>query len=243
MAANRKPRILIAMPAWNEEQRLGGLLDEIKSSYTAPDILVVDDGSTDSTPAIAREKGALLVSHNQNLGVEAAIQTSRIYALEHGYDFIVFCDADGQHHPAGIGKILQPLLSGQADFVIGSRELGSYLGHEALPLKLARYFCSAVISLLVRQRIRDTTSGFKGWNRQVIQYLEVAYATSARLHLSTTNDIEEILLASKSGAKIIEVPVIMLSRQGESGIYTGHNLLYFLTVFPWHLIRTILRNL
>ena len=96
---------------------------------------------------------------------------------------------------------------------------------------------------IIHKRIRDTTSGFKRWNRKVIEYLKTAYETSAKLHLSTTNDIEEILLASKGSAKIIEVPVTMFSREGESEIYATHNLFYFLTVFPWHLIRTVLRNL
>ena len=243
METKREPKTLIVMPAWNEEECIGEVLDKIKSGYPNLDILVVDDGSEDGTPAVAKEKGALVVSHNENLGVAAAIQTSRIYALDHGYDFIVFCDADGQHNTSDISKILNPLLRGAADFVIGSRELGSYVGHESILLKLPRYFCSAVTSLLVWKRIRDTTSGFKGWNREVIEYLKTVYETSDKLHLSTTNDIEEILLASKRDAKIIEVPVTMLSREGKSKIYATHNLFYFLTVFPWHLIRTVLRNL
>jgi len=241
--AKRKPKVLIAMPAWNEEECIGGVLDEIKSGYSDLDILVVDDGSEDATAKIARGKGAEVISHSENMGVVAAIQTGRIYALDHGYDFIVFCDADGQHNPSDIGKIIAPLTRGEADFVIGSRELGSYIGHESLLLKLPRYFCSAVTSLLVWKRIRDTTSGFKGWNREVIEYLKTVYETSDKLHLSTTNDIEEILLASKKGAKISEVPVKMLAREGESEIYTTRNLLRFFTVFPWHLIRTVVRNL
>ncbi len=241
--AEREPKVLIAMPAWNEEEYIGGVLDKIKSGYPDLDILVVDDGSEDATAKIAREKDAEVISHSENMGVVAAIQTGRIYALTHGYDFIVFCDADGQHNPSDIGKIIAPLTKGEADFVIGSRELGSYIGHESLLLKLPRYFCSAVTSLLVWKRIRDTTSGFKGWNREVIEYLKTVYETSDKLHLSTTNDIEEILLVSKKGAKISEVPVKMLAREGESEIYTTCNLLRFFTVFPWHLIRTVCRNL
>lgn len=239
----RKPKTLIAMPAWNEEERIGGVLDEIKNGYPALDILVVDDGSEDATAQIAKEKRVEVISHSENFGVVAAIQTGRIYALDHGYDFIVFCDADGQHNTSDISEILNPLLRGEADFVIGSRELGSYIGHESLLLKLPRFFCSAVTSLLIRKHIRDTTSGFKGWNRKVIEYLKMVYETSDKLHLSTTNDIEEILLAAKRDSKIIEVPVIMFSRGGKSKIYATHNLFYFLTVFPWHLIRTVWRNL
>jgi len=243
METKRELKTLIVMPAWNEEECIGEVLDKIKSGYPDLDILVVDDGSEDATAKIAREKGAEVISHSENLGVVAAIQTSRIHAINDDYDFIIFCDADGQHNPSDIDKIIAPLTRGEADFVIGSRELGSYVGHESLLLKLPRYFCSAVTSLLIRKRIRDTTSGFKGWNRKVIEYLETVYETSDKLHLSTTNDIEEILLASKKGAKISEVPVKMLAREGESEIYTTHNLLRFFTVFPWHLVRTVVRNL
>ena len=236
-------KVLVAMPARNEEASIGDVLQEINREYPSVDVLVVDDGSQDSTVAIAREKGALIISHGETRGVAAAIQTGRVYALNDGYAFIIFCDADGQHNPSDIGRIIAPLIAGEADFVIGSRELGSYVGHESLLLKLARRFCSAVTSFLIRKRIRDTTSGFKGWNRKVIQHLRTVYETSDKLHLATTNDIEEILLASKKGAEITEVPVKMFSREGESEIYTTRNLLRFLTVYPWHLIRTVWRNL
>jgi len=239
----RDSRLLIVLPAKDEEQNIGMVLQRIRAEYPSFDCLVIDDGSADRTVHIAKEKGASVVSHGRNLGVAAAIQTGRIYALEQGYDFIVFCDADGQHNPSDIGGIVDPLLNEEADFVIGSRELGSYIGQERLLLKLSRYFCSAVASLLIRRRIRDTTSGFKGWSRGVTEHLKMVYETSSKLHLSTTNDVEEVLIASKKGAKVSEVPVKMLSREGESEIYATRNLFYFLTVFPWHLIRTLLRNL
>jgi len=236
-------KVLVVMPAKDEEAAIGDVLDKISSEYPSLDVLVVDDGSEDSSAAIAREKGALVVSHGSNQGIAAAIQTGRIHALDHGYDFIVFCDADGQHNASDIGKILTPLLNGAADFVVGSRQLGSYAGHESFPLKLARYLCFIAISLVTRKRITDPTSGFKGWNRKVIQHLKTVYETSNKLHLSTTNDMEEILIARKGGARIDEVPVKMLNREGESEIYTTRNLLRFFTLYPWQLTRTVWRNL
>jgi len=236
-------KVLVVMPAKDEEAAIGDVLDKISSEYPSLDVLVVDDGSEDSSATIAREKGALVVSHGKNQGIAAAIQTGRIHALDHGYDFIVFCDADGQHNASDIGKILTPLLNGEADFVVGSRQLGSYAGHESFPLKLARYLCFIAISLVTRKRITDPTSGFKGWNRKVIQHLKTVYETSNKLHLSTTNDMEEILIARKGGARIDEVPVKMLNREGESEIYTTRNLLRFFTLYPWQLTRTVWRNL
>lgn len=244
MRIKRKSKALVVMPAWNEQGCIGEVLDEIKSGYPDLDILVVDDGSEDATAKIAREKGVEVVSHGENLGIVTAIQTGRIYAINHDYDFIVLCDADGQHNPSDIGKIIVPLVQGKADFVIGSRELGQYACQEPRLLKIPRWFCSAVTSIMIRRRITDSTSGFRGWNRKVIEYLKVTYETSNKLHLSTTNPIEEILLMAKTRLRISEVPVKMLNRRGgKPKIYATHNLFYFLTVFPWHLIRTVLRNL
>ena len=244
MRIKRKSKALVVMPAWNEQGCIGEVLDEIKSGYPDLDILVVDDGSEDATAKIAMERGVEVVNHGENLGVAAAIQTSRIYAINHDYDFIIFCDADGQHNPSDIGKIIAPLVKGKADFVTGSRELGQYACQEPRLLKIPRWFCSIITSIMIRRRITDSTSGFKGWNRKVIEHLKVIYETSNKLHLNTTNGIEEILLAAKAGLRISEVPVKMLNRRGgKPKIYTTHNLFYFLTVFPWHLIRTVLRNL
>ena len=232
------------MPAWNEQQSIGAVLEEIGHLYPHLDVLVVDDGSHDLTAQIAREKGAQVVSHGRNLGVAAAIQTGRVYALSRGYHFIVFCDADGQHNPADIGLTLTPLIEREADFVIGSRELGGYLGKESPLLRLSRRFCSLAISLLTHKRITDPTSGFKSWNRTVIEYFNVIYETSNKLHLGTTNDMEEILLADRKGFRITEVPARMRYRRGGvSKVYTTETLLHFLTVFPLNLIRTVLRNL
>jgi glycosyltransferase involved in cell wall biosynthesis len=241
---SRAHKALVVMPARDEEATIREVLGEIKAGHFPVDILVVDDGSTDRTAEVAAEEGAQVISHEWNLGVAAVIQTGRIYALSRGYDFIAFCDADGQHNPSDIGVILSPLLRGEADFVIGSRELGRYIGKDPLLYKLPRHFCSFVISLLVRKRITDPTSGFKGWNRRMIEHLKAVYETSEKLHLSTTNDMEEILLANKAHTTIIEVPVEMRDRQaGVSKVYTTGTIFLFLTVFPWHLIRTVWRNL
>ena len=240
----RNSKVLIVIPAKDEEQNIGRVLKKIEAEYPAFDCLVVDDGSTDGTVRIAVEKGALLVSHHTNLGVAAAIQTGRIYALEQGYDFMVFCDADGQHNPLDISSVANSLLNREADFVIGSRQLGDYTGQEPLRLWLSRQFCSWVITMLTKKRITDATSGLKGWNRWLVEHFKTVYETSNKLHLSTTNDMEEILIAHKNRAKIIEVPARMLTKETEgSKVYTTKTLFHFLTIFPMHLIRTVWRNI
>jgi len=241
---NQDSKVLIVIPAKDEEQNIGRVLENIVIEYPSFDYLVVDDGSTDRTVSIAAEKGALVKSHRTNLGVAAAIQTGRLYALKHGYDFMVFCDADGQHNPLDISSVVNSLLNREADFVIGSRQLGDYVGYEPLRLKLPRYFCSWVISLLTKKRITDATSGLKGWNRWLIEHFKTVYETSNKLHLSTTNDMEEILIAHKNRAKIIEVPARMVTKETEgSKVYTTKTFFHFFTIFPVHLIRTVWRNI
>jgi len=237
-------KLLIVIPAKDEEQNIGRVLERIGAEYPSFDCLVVDDGSADRTVDIAKGKGALVVSHGRSLGVAAVIQTGRIYALEQGYDFMVFCDADGQHNPSDIGSVVNPLLNGETDFIIGSRQLGDYGGQEALRLWLSRQFCSWVITVLTRKRITDATSGFKGWSRWLIEHFKTVYETSDKLHLSTTNDMEEILIAHKKGARIIEVPAKMLVKgKGVSKIYMTRTIFHFLIIFPVHFIRTVWRNL
>jgi len=240
----RHSRVLIVIPAKDEEQNIGRVLESIRAEYPLFDCLVIDDGSADRTAEIAREKGALVVSHNKNLGVAAVIQTGRIYVLEQNYDFMVFCDGDGQHNPSDIGNVASPLLNGETDFVIGSRQLGHYQGREAFRMWFSRHFCSWVLTVLTGKHITDVTSGFKGWNRWLIEHFKVVYETSNKLHLSTTNDMEEILIAHKKGARIIEVPAKMLTKgEGTSQVYTTRTIFHFLTIFPIHFIRTVWRNL
>lgn len=238
--AKNEPKVLIAIPAWNEEHSIGGVLDEIKNRYRDLDILVVDDGSNDSTAQLAEEKGAKVVRHNGNLGYTAAIQTGRTYAVDNGYDFLVFVDADGQHRISDIARILEPLLGGDADQVRGSRELGRYRWKEPLYLKIPRWICSTLVSLRLRKIATDATSGFKGENRKVTEYFKKVYETSSKIHLSNTNDIEEHLLAHKKGFELMEVPAVMHSRAtGDTRCYTLKQLL----IFPLDLIRTFMRNL
>ena len=240
----RAARVLVVIPAKDEEQSVGRVLESIGVKYPAFDRLVIDDGSIDRTVEIAKEKKALVISHSKNLGVAAVIQTGRIYALEHNYDFMVFCDGDGQHNPLDIGNVAKALLNEEAGFVIGSRQLGDYAGQEPLRMRFSRQFCSWVITILTRKRFTDVTSGFKGWNRWLVELFKTVYETSDKLHLSTTNDMEEILIAHKERVKIIEIPARMQAhRKGASKVYTAETLFHFLTIFPVHFVRTVWRNL
>jgi hypothetical protein len=231
---------LIVIPAWNEEQSIDSVLKELKGLHPPSDVLVVDDGSEDGTARIAEEHGVRVINHGQNRGYTAALQSGRMFSLENGYDFTVFIDADGQHRLSDIRQILNPLLEGDADQVRGSRQLGSYEWKEPRYLRIPRRICSFLVSVKTRKIVTDATSGFKAENRTVTEHLKKVYETSKKIHLPRTNDIEEYLLLSKAGVRLMEVPVTMRERSaGMTKCYRPKQLLGF----PWDLIRTFIRNL
>src|SRR3990172_747261 len=113
------PRILVILPAFREERSIGGLVRSLRERYPY-DVVVVNDGSTDNTAGAAREAGATVLDLPCNLGIGGAVQTGFLYARDRGYDIVVRIDGDGQHEVDDIPKVLEPILAGRADAVIGS---------------------------------------------------------------------------------------------------------------------------
>ena len=112
-------KVLIAIPAWNEETSLPGVISSVASYRPDAEILVVDDGSTDKTAHVAANAGATTVSLPFNVGVGGAMRTAFLYAVRNGYDVVVQVDADGQHEPAELDELIKGLQ--QADIVVGNR--------------------------------------------------------------------------------------------------------------------------
>src|SRR5947209_9856400 len=151
------------VPSLNEEASVGRVIDEIRAFDRGFDIVVVDDGSTDRTAGIAADRGANVLRLPFNLGIGGAMQTGYRFAFEHGYDLAVQVDGDGQHDPAQLPKILQPVLDGGADLVVGSRfasrDAEAYRSSAVRRIGI-RVF-AGVVSAVVGQRVTDTTSGFR----------------------------------------------------------------------------------
>jgi glycosyltransferase involved in cell wall biosynthesis len=121
-------RILIAIPSYNEELTIGSVI-ALAKEYG--DVLVIDDGSKDRTSKVARNAGAIVIRHDVNRGKGNALKTGFEYALSNGYDIVVTLDADGQHNPDEIPLLLEPILKGESDLVIGSRYLNG--AHKNIP--------------------------------------------------------------------------------------------------------------
>jgi glycosyltransferase involved in cell wall biosynthesis len=218
-------RALAIVPARDEAAAIGAVVDGVRAVDPSLDVLVVDDGSSDQTAAIAARHGAAVVRLPFNLGIGAAVQTGFKYALEHGYELAVRLDGDGQHDPGELPKLLAPLVAGQADVVTGSRFAGSEDGYRVpLARRVGIAFFARLVSLLVRQRVTDTTSGFQALNARGIALFASDYP-------SDYPEVEATVLVHKHRLRLVEVPVRMRDREhGASSITFLRSVYYVLKV-------------
>lgn len=202
-------RLLIVVPAWNEQETVGSIVREVRSTLPGVDVLVVNDGSTDRTSEVAAAAGARVLDLPINLGVGGAMRAGYTYALRAGYDRTVQLDADGQHDPAGVPLLLRTLEEEGADIVIGARFAG--VGDYSVrgPRKWSMQILSTVLSRVARTRLTDTTSGFKACNRTAIRLFASNYPAE---YLGDT--IESLVIASRAGLRVRQVGVRMRPRAG-----------------------------
>lgn len=194
------------MPAFNEEASIGKTLAEVAESCPGVQVLVISDGSSDRTSEIARTSGVQVLQLPVNLGVGAALQTGFKYAHENGYQVAVQVDADGQHNPKDIPRLIEGLS--EADVVIGSRFL-THTAYEVRGLrKLAMSVLAKWLSAIVKTRLTDTTSGFKAHNRKAIELFCRQYPAE---YLGDT--LESLVMAHRAKLSVREVPVEMRARE------------------------------
>ncbi|VAV82791.1 Glycosyl transferase, family 2 [hydrothermal vent metagenome] len=217
--------ILVIIPAYNEEDTIADVISDITVEQPAIDILVVNDGSSDRTSRVVKEAGGVrLIEHTFNMGVGAAVQTGYRYAVKHGYSVAVQVDADGQHLASELYKIIEPVLSGSADVVVGSR----FLGHGDYKASVVRGvgigFFASVVSTIIGRRITDPSSGFRATGRRALFFLSEIYPEDYP-------EVEALVLLHKKGLRIEEVPVTMAPRQGgKSSITTSRGIYYMVKV-------------
>lgn len=198
-------RVLIVIPAWNEAESIGSVIAEVRGELPGVDVLVVDDGSTDGTTTAAMAAGAIVATLPYNLGVGGAMRTGYRYARDHDYDVAIQVDADGQHDPRYVPKLVDALEG--ADLVIGSRFAGVGEYRVRGPRAWAMAMLSMVLSRLAHTRLSDTTSGFKAVDRRLIEMFAAWYPAE---YLGDT--IEALVRATRCGYRITEVPVAMRVR-------------------------------
>lgn len=218
-------KAIVIVPAFNEELCIGSLVDEIRQCVPGMEVLVINDGSSDRTAAVAREHGAIVLDLPCNLGVGGAVQAGFGYAYEQGYEYAVRCDGDGQHAPADIPKLLDAVKSGKTDIVIGSR----FLAEESFKNSMVRHFGIAglamFLSIICRQKVTDPTSGYQALNRLMLYFFSRSYPTDYP-------EPEALALLCREGYTFSEIPATFRERKtGRSSIKGWGTLYYVFKVF------------
>jgi len=189
-------KVIVGIPAYNEEKNIAKIIVGLKK--VADQIIVCDDGSTDSTSIIAESLGAIIIKHPKNLGYGSAIRSIFLKAREINSEILVTIDADGQHKIEDIKNVAKPVVDGQADISIGSRFLDK---HDNAPKyrKLGINIITKVTNSSLSEKITDSQSGFRAYNSKVLQALT---PSDSGMGIST----EILIKSSNLGFKIAEVP-------------------------------------
>jgi len=200
-------KIIIGIPAFNEEKNIAGIISKLKR--TTKDIIVCNDGSTDLTAEIAEEMGALVINHEKNLGYGGAIRSIFLKAKDLNGDVLVTFDADGQHRIEDIDKVINPVLDGQSDIVIGSRFLDGSKKEVPQYRKVGIKVITKITNVTIKKELTDSQSGFRAYSKRVLNEIKLA---ESGMGVST----EILIKASSKNLKISEVPIKILYGENSS---------------------------
>ena len=220
---------LVFLPAWNEEENLPAVLDELRRELPQADLLVVDDGSADRTAEIARDHGAAVISFPENRGLPAGIAAGYGYAAEHDYAWCGRVDADGQHPVTELVRLLERVREGECDVAVGSRfasgeGFAPYRYTPSAPRRFGTALLRRSMRVALRRPFLDATSGMYAVNARALPVLARAYRTEAP-------EVEALLRLSDERLRVDEVPVDMRQRAGgESKLQGKKSLLVVVTI-------------
>jgi glycosyltransferase involved in cell wall biosynthesis len=218
-------KVLVIIPAYNESEAISDVLTALHEKTPDYDVLVVNDGSTDNTvEVVKRHKGVNLIQLPFNMGIGSTVQTGYKFAVQNGYDIAVECDADGQHPVHQLPIIVQGVIDGKGDMVIGSRYVADTDYVPSSFRRIGKSLLSRIVDSVVGGGVTDTTSGFRAMNR-------ATFSTFARTYPDDYPEAEALVIMHKHGLKAVEFPVDMQPRQGsESSINTRRAAYYIIKV-------------
>lgn len=217
-------KVLVIIPAYNEQENILHTIQDLDVYFPKMDRVVINDDSQDNTKALLEKNRIDHINLPVNLGIGGGVQTGYLYAYENGYDIAVQMDGDGQHCAAELQKVIQPILDGKADVVIGSRFLTKEGFQSTFLRRMGIRFLSNIVWCCTGKRIQDVTSGFRAVDRRFIEIFSREYAQDYP-------EPEAIVAAAKYNGKICEVPVIMRERKnGRSSIRSVQSLYYMVKV-------------
>jgi glycosyltransferase involved in cell wall biosynthesis len=227
--------LLIIIPAYNEEGRVGAVVRDVRSTLPGADVLVINDASADRTADEAHDAGAITLSLPVNSGYGAALQTGYKYATRHGYEIVGQIDGDGQHRAEYLTAMVQALEDHDADVIIGSRFLdrdGHYQASLARSVGIGLF--GRIASLVTRQHISDPTSGFQ------LMRIDVARFFCSEVYPTDYPDADILILLHRTGYRVREVPVQMRASPGRS-MHSGHRSAYYVYKMLLSIFVTLLR--
>jgi len=236
------PDTLVFIPAWNEEDNLPAVLEELRAGLPESAVLVVDDGSSDGTAAVARSHGAEVLSFGENRGLQHGIAAGYAYAESHGFAFVGRVDADGQHPVDELARLLAVVKEGGADVAVGSRfatgeGYEEYRYEPSRSRKLGTSLLRRAMRAALGSPFHDATSGMYAANRRAMPALGIPYASGAP-------EVESLLRLREAGLTVVEIPVHMRERaSGESKLRGRKALRLVLTVVSTLLLYGVWRKL
>ncbi|HON56669.1 MAG TPA: glycosyltransferase family 2 protein [bacterium] len=219
-------KILIIVPAYNEEASIEYVIKQIKNQKIENcqiDIAVINDCSQDKTSEIAKAHNVIVIDLINNLGIGGAVQTGYIYAFENNYDIAVQIDGDGQHNPEYLKSLLDPIISNNCDIAIGSRFINKNnpAYRSSFLRRIGIKILANVLSLLTSQKITDATSGFRAANKKVIRLFAENYPDDYP-------EPETFVILYKNNLKILEVSVKMNERYGGKSSINAIDSIYYM---------------
>lgn len=214
-------KVLIIIPAYNESENIERVVDNLIDNFPQYDYLIVNDCSTDNTEEIIKRRGYNYISLPANLGIGGGVQSGYLYAVQNDYDIAIQIDGDGQHDPAYIEKLIQPIIDGNANITIGSRFIEKQGFQTSALRRLGINIIRIVIKICCGVTVTDTTSGFRASDKEATAYFSKNYAQDYP-------EPEAIVSAALNGFEIQDVPVVMKERAGGVSSINAKRSVYYM---------------
>ncbi|WP_438348454.1 glycosyltransferase family 2 protein [Paenibacillus sp. FA6] len=216
-----RPKVLVIVPAYNEEEGIEHVISQIHKDIDYVDILVVNDGSTDDTGRLAQKAGAQVINLSCNLGIGGAVQTGYRYAANHHYDYAVQIDGDGQHNPINLNSLLASMIENKSDMVVGSRFIEKTGFQSTFTRRIGIELLATLLTRLTGRKITDPTSGYRLCNRRAIALFAQEYPTDYP-------EVEALMLLYNRYCTFTEVPVVMNARHGGVSSISSFKSIYYM---------------
>ncbi|HEY5949279.1 MAG TPA: glycosyltransferase family 2 protein [Kofleriaceae bacterium] len=234
-------RVLLIIPAYNEQDALGGLLSEIRalpaSDGLSLETLVIDDGSADRTAEIAAQGGARVIRLCRNVGIGGAVQSGLRIAFRERFDAAVQIDGDGQHPPSEIARLLEPARAATPpDLIVGTRYRDKTNFRSTPMRRLGSWWLRVVLRMIARIKVSDPTSGYRVYGPRALRLFSDTYPYDFP-------EPESLAIARAAGLSVAEVPVQMRERQGGRSSIAGLSTIYYMFKVTIAVVLTYMRTL